>query len=299
MSIEIIALDNSYVINGTQVEKGRLTITVDSGHVCVNNLSANLSDVSINGNTYNSDDSFREACDSLLFSEGGGAPSEGVQSVTGDGVNNSDPKNPVLTQVTWATISGKPVFIASGANAAAARTSLGLGTAATTASTAYATAAQGVLASSALQDSDTSMFPEAGKIPIFSPQGLLSTGTPQFPENAVPLSYFDVSTKPTVVNLNSASQYNVIAGMNNQVIVTLASNATGSPTVQLPAVITGNAGMEITLINLSSTQSITFKSNGSEEIIYLDSGAAGLSTTSIEPQTTYVFLCTGQVLISY
>ena len=39
---------------------------------------------------------------------------------------------------------------------------------------------------------DTSMMPVGGKIPVFSPQGLLSTGTPQFPENAVPLSYLDV-----------------------------------------------------------------------------------------------------------
>lgn len=52
---------------------------------------------------------------------------------------------------TWTTISGKPVFVAEGANAAAARTALGLGTAATTASTAYATAAQGALANTALQ----------------------------------------------------------------------------------------------------------------------------------------------------
>lgn len=52
---------------------------------------------------------------------------------------------------TWTTISGKPAFVAEGANAAAARTALGLGTAATTASTAYATAAQGTLANTAVQ----------------------------------------------------------------------------------------------------------------------------------------------------
>ena len=43
------------------------------------------------------------------------------------------------------------IHIIGGADAAAVRTTLGLGTAATTASTAYATAAQGALADSALQ----------------------------------------------------------------------------------------------------------------------------------------------------
>jgi hypothetical protein len=41
------------------------------------------------------------------------------------------------------------------ANAGTARTNLGLGTAATTAATDYATAAQGVLAASALQSNST------------------------------------------------------------------------------------------------------------------------------------------------
>lgn len=55
------------------------------------------------------------------------------------------------TAPTWTTIEGKPDFVAEGADAAAARTALGLGTAATTDSSAYATAAQGALASSAVQ----------------------------------------------------------------------------------------------------------------------------------------------------
>lgn len=47
------------------------------------------------------------------------------------------------------------------------------------------------LPSDVLKDSDTSMMPSGGKVPVFSEQGLLSTGTPLFPENAVPLSYLD------------------------------------------------------------------------------------------------------------
>lgn len=40
--------------------------------------------------------------------------------------------------------------------------------------------------------SDVSMMPAAGKVPVFSSQGLLSTGMPLFPENAVPLMYIDL-----------------------------------------------------------------------------------------------------------
>lgn len=38
---------------------------------------------------------------------------------------------------------------------------------------------------------DLSSMPAPNKVPVFSEQGLLSTGIPEFPENAVPLSYLD------------------------------------------------------------------------------------------------------------
>ena len=56
----------------------------------------------------------------------------------------------------WGDIQSKPAVIAAGANAGAARTAIGLGTAATQASTSFATAAQGSLAASALQPADLS-----------------------------------------------------------------------------------------------------------------------------------------------
>lgn len=52
---------------------------------------------------------------------------------------------------SWDDITDKPAVIASGATQAAARTSIGLGTAATQASTAFATSAQGALADTAVQ----------------------------------------------------------------------------------------------------------------------------------------------------
>lgn len=57
---------------------------------------------------------------------------------------------------TWATLSGKPAVIAAGADAASARTAIGLGTAATQATGAFATAAQGALAATAVQPSGLS-----------------------------------------------------------------------------------------------------------------------------------------------
>lgn len=95
----------------------------------------------------------------------------GIQSITGDGVDNSDPDNPVISYPTpgdigaatasqgeladtavqpgdlpatptWTTISGKPDFVAEGATAADARTAIGAGTSnlalGTTSSTAKA-----------------------------------------------------------------------------------------------------------------------------------------------------------------
>jgi len=46
--------------------------------------------------------------------------------------------------------------------------------------------------SNGIQWSDTSWQPVSGKVAVFSEQGLLSTGTPLFPENAVPLVLLDI-----------------------------------------------------------------------------------------------------------
>lgn len=122
------------------------------------------------------------------FAAAGGGGGMGIQTVTGVQVDNTDDQNPVINAptwaqvsgkpttfapivgtaanqamagntaipaaATWANISGKPAVVAEGATAAAARTVLGLGTAATTASTAYATSAQGALAATAVQPAD-------------------------------------------------------------------------------------------------------------------------------------------------
>lgn len=160
----IISKTGSIVLDGKySAPKGAFSVkTLADGQVRITSLDGRNNWVvdplttTIDGVSFSDAESFVEAL--ADFSRGDTGPgSEAVQSVTGDGVDNTDPKNPVLSwpvEVTWTTLSGRPAFVASGANAAAARTALGLGTAATTEATAYATSAQGALAETALQPGD-------------------------------------------------------------------------------------------------------------------------------------------------
>lgn len=61
--------------------------------------------------------------------------------------------------------------------------------------------------------SDTSWQPVADKVAVFSEQGLLSTGMPQFPENAVPLVLLDIRIPepPTTGNYRLRSVNGVVS----------------------------------------------------------------------------------------
>lgn len=93
--IRITAKNNSVVVNGLQCEKGKLSIGVNGDNILVKNLYGKLSDVTINGNSYSTMQEFIDAADELLFENGGGAPGEGVQSVTGDLVSGTS-ANPIV-----------------------------------------------------------------------------------------------------------------------------------------------------------------------------------------------------------
>lgn len=58
MIIEIVSKSNILVINGVQIEKDRVNISVLSGVVTVNNAFGTLDEVSINGKFYTSDNLF-------------------------------------------------------------------------------------------------------------------------------------------------------------------------------------------------------------------------------------------------
>lgn len=154
----IVTNPNYIQVDGARIQKGtRDIIPLENGVRLQNTGSGSVVDILVDGTTIDGDavadrTELLEYLDSQGFKSGGTSPgTESVQSVTGVGVDNTDPMNPVVNLPTWSTISGRPAFVAGGANAADARTSLGLGTAATSASTAFATAAQGSLASSAVQ----------------------------------------------------------------------------------------------------------------------------------------------------
>lgn len=112
------------------------------------------------------------------------------------------------------------------ASASSARTNLGLGTAATTASTDYATAAQGSLADSAVQPGDLATVATSGAYSDL-------TGLPSLFSGA----YDDLTGKPTIpTNINDLGDVTITSASNGQVLsyngtAWVNSTASGSGTV--------------------------------------------------------------------
>jgi hypothetical protein len=117
-----------------------------------------------------------------------GAGTSSIVVGTGAGDAKAGNYQPTAANVSDSTTTGRALLTA--ADAAAARTALGLGTAATTAATAYATAAQGTLADSALQASTaqainaqtgttyTLVAGDAGKVVTLSNAGAITLNAP-------------------------------------------------------------------------------------------------------------------------
>lgn len=112
------------------------------------------------------------------------------------------------------------------ASASSARTNLGLGTAATTASTDYATAAQGSLADSAVQPGDLATVATTGAYSDLTGLPSLFSG-----------DYDDLSNKPTIpTNINDLGDVTITSASNGQVLsyngtAWVNSTASGSGTV--------------------------------------------------------------------
>ncbi len=111
-------------------------------------------------------------------------------------------------------------------SASTARTNLGLGTAATTASTDYATAAQGALADSATQPGDLATVATTGDYDDLSNKPSLFSG-----------SYNDLTNKPTIpANIDDLGDVTITSAPNGQVLsyngtAWVNSTASGSGTV--------------------------------------------------------------------
>lgn len=185
--IQIEEQGNGILFNGNLTDKQGwvLSPSSDQTKVVLTNRITGLSgssavtEVEVDGSTFADYDALVAALGSVLF-KSSGTGSDGVQSVTGDGVGGSE-SDVVLSFPTPGDIGA-------------------------------ATAEQGAKADSALQQSDTSDVADAGKVVKYSNIGAVNTATPQFPENAVPLSYFDagLSTKQDV--LSNPSQLEAESG---------------------------------------------------------------------------------------
>jgi hypothetical protein len=176
-----VLLDTSGWVLSKNSDGSRVSISNKVSSISANSLTTQ---VEVDGETFEDYESLCEALGTILFkssggggggvltingdpgpdvtltasnidvefvSPGGGLANGSVQDATTAYGNSIAQLTDAMNNLAWTTISGKPAFVAEGANAAAARTALGLGTAATTASTAYATAAQGTLANTAVQ----------------------------------------------------------------------------------------------------------------------------------------------------
>lgn len=195
---------------------------------------------------------------------------------------------------TWTTISGKPDFVAEGANAAAARTALGLGTAATQDSGSFATSAQGALADTAVQPSDTSDVADAGKVVKYSNIGAVNTAEPQFPENAVPLWFFNAVLSSKQDALSTPSQAEAEGGSaptprswsaqrDRQAIV-----AASRQTVPVSANKTLDLADEYTYQRVTAAATITIPTNASVELpvgAVIDFFQAGSGAITFSPES--------------
>jgi hypothetical protein len=147
-------------------------------------------------------------------------------------------------------------------DASAARTNLGLGTAATTAATAYATAAQGALAASATQPADLATIATTGNY-----TDLVGT-VPTWNQNTTGNAATSSSTTG-----NAATATNVAYSGLTGVIPTWNQNTTGSS-----ASTTGNAATATVLQTARTIGGVSF--NGSANINLPGVNAAGNQNTS-------------------
>ena len=150
------------------------------------------------------------------------------------------------------------------ANAGTSRTNLGLGTAATTASTDYATAAQGTLADSATQPGDNvstltndSNFIDSSGAPVQSVAGRTGTVTVDAGDltdgdfGGTAISGFDAS-----INDQTGTAYTLLAGDNGKVVVL---NNGSAVTVTVPSGL--GAGFNCSFVQKGAGQ-VSFSASG-------------------------------------
>lgn len=186
---EIVIKENVVQIDTLKIGKGNANTSMaitSTGVVIINGgtrLEIDWKGTTVDGVAVTSASDLSEKLEEVFKRGGGAGGNGGVESVTGDLVDNTDSKNPIVnlpsdvlkdSDTSNTNSAGKiPVYSPQGQLSTGMPTSL-----------KHAI-------SLSFFNSFISVSPAGGKIPIYSEQGLLSTGMPEFPENAVPLSYLD------------------------------------------------------------------------------------------------------------
>jgi hypothetical protein len=152
------------------------------------------------------------------------------------------------------------------ADAAAARTTLGLGTAATTAATAYATAAQGTTANSALQPADniSELTNDSGYITDYT------------------VTESDVTAHQAALSITESQISDLGSYITGNQTITLSGDATGSGTTAISVSLAANT-VGVNELNLSDGTAGQFlKTDGAGTISFADAPTQATSFTTLE-----------------
>lgn len=98
--MEITTASNSFSINGNQYAKGALTVVYSKTGISIGNVFAKYDELTVDGVMYANEQELKPILNEKVFKKGGGAPSEGVQSLTGDLVTGTS-ENPIINLPEW------------------------------------------------------------------------------------------------------------------------------------------------------------------------------------------------------
>lgn len=131
----IISKEKCIVIDGASIPLNSMTCSEITNGAMLSFLSGTgnirlmVNETTLDGNPVSNRDELISYLQENCFNLGGNGTSEGVQSISGSSVDNTDPKNPIVnsTSVSWSEINDKPLIVAEGNTEEAARAAIGAG----------------------------------------------------------------------------------------------------------------------------------------------------------------------------
>jgi hypothetical protein len=191
-------------------------------------------------------------------------------------------------------------------NAATARTNLGLGTAATTASTDYATAAQGTLADSAVQPNDSPVFGSVTVTGTVDGRDVAADGTKldgieagatadqtKADIDALGIAASTASALATARNIAVTGAVTGNANFDGSGNISISTTATSDPTVTLTGAVTGSGTMtNLGNVSIATTATadptLTLSGDASGSATFTNLGNATLSVTVADDSHNHV-----------